>query len=1081
MDATEASGSNAHASPEIAESDVKVPPAANARPSMGKRSRAALAATLAAAVALPLGIHLTRGPAPEPQPRAGDDKTAYAPIDAAQAIREAERTGRDVVVTAQHTANSTTWAQPDGLLRTRTYSDTIRAKVGNEWKKIDTTLRRVGGGYAPKAVNDPLLFSGGSSGKQTNTGKTFRSYHRAALQPLAATSDDTPAWSELVRLNVDGHDLVVSWPGPLPAPVVNDSRALYENVRPGIDLLLTARDSGYSHVLIVHSREAAKDPLLDDLDYRLASPSLTFTLNDGSNVVSARDSNGQELAAAPTPYLWDSAGAVKMTEGEPAPTADSAVADTALALPGLAGPQPGTHDAILDATLATDGTLGLAMNTKVLDDPDTVYPVFIDPSFKGHKKNWTLLYRAAPTSSFYNGQNFNDGTNDARVGYEATTGGLSRSVFSFENPSTLYGVTIKSATFRALQTYSWGCSARQYDVWLTGGISSANTWNNQPSWSRVLGSQTNGHGYNATSCPDQWVAVNVKSAAQDAAYGKWASLNLGLRAANEGDTNAWKKFMANGESSPYIETVYNRPPNEPVLSGMKTTPGGVCDYTSPFPSVGLSDITFSAKGSDTDGNLRYVHVKIWPTGDTAHALRDGNYTPTSDGTVTVPVPSASFTDGKTYTWTAWSIDTEGATSAWGPAGTTAYCQFTVDKTAPASPTVSSTIYPPSGDDFSTWSTVLHRTPGLFKFSVNNNPDVVKYEYSFNAPNYAQIIDLSVAGSDAEKELTPPLAGPNTLYVRVRDKAGNVSAPRTYAFFVRPLPGKDKPGDASGDGTPDLYAVDDKGNLQLYAAQAGDIDSGLPASYTTEGGTPEPVEGHWTGALLSHHSDWFPGDGITDMLARVDGELYVYPGDGYGSFDIHQRIPVLLPPGAPSPATLDQIVAIGDATGDGQLDAMATTTSGDLWAFTGYTGASFEQATRLISGSWADRDIFVAGDISGDGVLDLVFRNNTAGELRLRQGKPAASGGTDLMSLSSAAASATPTDPVYSLAAGWGPASITLFMGTPDASGDGIPDFWAMYKTGNVRFYRGGRTSHEASYGNVIQTGDDLWTDKVAFG
>ncbi|MEU6980747.1 MULTISPECIES: hypothetical protein [unclassified Streptomyces] len=47
--------------------------------------------------------------------------------------------------------------------------------------------------------------------------------------------------------------------------------------------------------------------------------------------------------------------------------------------------------------------------------------------------------------------------------------------------------------------------------------------------------------------------------------------------------------------------------------------------------------------------------------------------------------------------------------------------------------------------------------------------------------------------------------------------------------------------------------------------------------------------------------------------------------------------------------------------------------------------------------------------------------------------------------------------------------------------DGIPDFWAMYKTGNVRFYRGGRTSHQASYGNVIQTGDDLWTDKVTFG
>ncbi|MFD7978732.1 DNRLRE domain-containing protein [Streptomyces sp. NPDC059071] len=1088
MDATSTSGSNKTTTPGSTESGATPPYAEKATRTPGKRIRVALAAVLAAALTIPVAVHLATGPNTEPAPPTADTKAAREPVDAAEAVQQARRTGKDVIVTAQHTANSTTWAQPDGLLRTRTYSDTIRAKVGDTWKPVDTTLHRVDGGYAPKAVNDPLVFSGGSSGRPAGSraNRAAGSVHRPALQPAASTADDGQAWSELVRLSLEGHDLVVSWPGSLPTPTVEGSRALYENVRPGIDLLLTARDSGYSHVLIVHHREAAQDPLLADLNYRLSSASLKFTLDGTSNVVSARDAAGQELAAAPTPYLWDSAGVVKTTTGEATPTAAPAVAATALALPGLAGPQPGSHDAVLDASLSGDGKLGLAVNTKVLADPDTVYPVFIDPSFKGRKKNWTLLYEKAPNSSFYNGQNFNDGTNDARMGYEATTGGLSRSVFNFEHSSTLYGVTVKSATFRALQTYSWGCSARQYNIWSTTAISSVHTWNNQPTWNRVVGSQTNGHGYNATSCPDSWVAVDIKSVAQEAATKKWPQISLGLRAANESDTNAWKKFMANGESSPYIEIVYNRPPNEPTLSAMKTTPGGGCDYTSPFPSIGLSDITFSAKGTDTDGNLRYVHIKIWPTGDSAHPIRDTNYSPTSDGTATVTVPSATFLDGKTYTWTAWSVDSEGATSAWGPAGTTAYCQFLVDKTAPASPTVSSdNHYPPSGDDFSTWSKVTHGTPGLFKFSVNNNPDVVKYEYSFNAPNYAQVVDLNISpykpGVDVEKELSPPLAGPNTLYVRVRDKAGNVSAPRTYAFFVRPRPGKDAPGDASGDNIPDIYAVDNKGDLQLYASQAGDIDSGMPASYTTENGTPEPVEGHWTGALLSHHSDWFPGDGITDMLARIDGGLYVYPGDGYGSFDIHQRIPVLLPAGAPSPASFDQIVAIGDATGDGQLDAMATTTSGDLWAFTGYTGASFEQATRLTSGAWTDRDIFVAGDISGDGVLDLVFRNNSAGELRLRQGKPAATGGTDLMSLSSAAASATPTDPVYSLAPGWQPTEITLFMGTPDASGDGIPDFWAMYKTGNVRFYRGGRTSHQASYGNVIQTGDDMWTDKVAFG
>lgn len=1045
----------------------------------GKRGYAALAALLALAVAVPLGVHFAAQDPKPAAPRAAHDKATQHPLSAAEAAREAKRTGKDVEATADRTANSTTWAQPDGLMRMRTYSDTIRAKVDGEWKKIDTTLQRVKGGYAPRAVNDTLLFSAGSAPVSSDgRDRASRTNSRTPLRTAAVGTDDNRSWSELVRLTVDGHDLVVSWPGPLPTPTVEGPRALYENVRPGIDLLLTARDSGYSHVLIVRTREAAGDPLLADLDYRLTSPTLTFTLNEGSHVVSARDNTGQEVAAAPTPYLWDSAGAVKATIGEPAaPSPDPAVSDTALTLPGLAGPQPGSHESALGATLSTDGVLDLGVNAKVLADPDTVYPVFIDPSFKGHKKNWTLLYQKAPSSSFWNGQNFNDGTNEARVGYESDTGGLSRSVFTFEHSSKLYGATVKSSYFRVLQTYSWGCAARQYNIHLTNTISSTTNWNNfqGATWGSVVGNVTNGHGYRSDTCPDKWVAVRIDQAARDAAAKKWPSITLGLRAANEGDTAAWKKFMANGESSPYIETVYNHPPNEPTQQAMTSVPGGVCDTMSPPVTIGKSDITFNVTGTDPDGNLQYVHLKVWPTGYPDTPVFDEDKEPASNGVISERIPWGKFTPGKAYSWSAWTKDTEGGVSGYGPAGTSVFCQFTVDHTAPGSPTVTSAQFPPPGKDLNQWSTVPFGTAGDFIIGGGDDTSVVKYEYAFNGGTYATNPPLTTTGGAAvTKSLTPPMTGVNFLYAWAVDAAGNRSpTPTKYVFYVTPRKIPDPPGDLTGDGSPDLLAIDTEGKLRNYPAElAGDVHIHMPGAHSAG---DVLIESYWihptnqTPALISHAGDWYPGDGVNDILARMpDGKLYLYPGDGYGTFNIDERLDVLLPTGAPNPSTLTQIAVTSDVTGDGLPDMFARAGT-QLWAFTGYTGGSFKEAKLLSSTGWDTRDIVTVADITGDGIADLLARTEETGRgLLLRHGKAAAAGGVDLNSLATAAASGTGREEVYGTT-GWNRAAVPLIKGTPDATKDGIPDIWAVSAAdGYLRFYPGGRTAHGTP--TVVGTG-----------
>ncbi|TQK52559.1 hypothetical protein FBY35_3001 [Streptomyces sp. SLBN-118] len=1073
--------------PAVAVSDGQLPAfAKELKRTRRRRGYAALAALLAVVIAVPVGVHLSGERSPKPSPRAGDDRARKRPVDAPEAIRQARQTGKDVQVTAQHTANSTTWARPDGLLRTRTYSATIRAKVGDEWKPIDTTLQRVEGGYAPKAVNDPLLFSAGSAGGPAK--RASRATLRSSLAQTSAGASEEGTWSELVRLNSDGHELVVSWPGPLPQPVVDGSRALYENVRPGIDLLLTARDSGYSHILILHTREAASDPLLSELNYRLSSPDLKFRLDADSDVVSAIDSNGEEVASAPTPYAWDSAGEIRATIGEPAPSPAPDVSDTAIGLPGLAGPQPGSHDSVLNASLDGNNTLGLAVNKKLLTEPEMVYPVFIDPSFTGHKKNWTLLYAKYPSSSFYNGLNFNDGTNDARVGYESDSGGLSRSVFTFEFDSKLHGANVKSATFRALQTYSWGCAARQYNLHLTSAISSASTWNNQPSWGSAINSATTGYGYKATTCPDNWVALDIKPEAQQAATSKWTAITLGLRAANESSAEYWKKFLANGESSPSIEVVYNRAPNEPTGSLMKTFPGGTCDYTSPYISIGKSDITFTASASDADGNLKYLHLKVWRTGYASTPLHDADHATNSTGAMTAfTMPWASFTHGVTYSWSVYSKDAEGATSAWGPPYTTAICQFTVDHTAPSTPEVESASFPPSGDDSDVWSTVTFGTAGQFTFKPNGTATEVKeYQYSFNTAFDKKALPDPAKGGDAVVTLKPPHAGPSVLYVRSADSSGNISGVRKYQFNVKPDPDPDAAGDVTGDGVPDVYTIDPTGNLALYAKTLGTdrLHFSMPAAYTTADGPAKAVaDGYWSGALITHNGDWLPGDGIQDLVARIDGEIYVYPGDGYGGFDVNERRKVLLPTGAPAASSLSQILSVGDVTGDGRPDMLATAGSA-LWAFTGYTGVSFQTATQLSGDDWTLRDLVYVGQVAGDAAADLVYRTDTTGRVFLRKGKIHSSGtGTNLFSFAVQTASADGIDFIYG-SSGWHVADIPIVIGSPDVTGDSIPDVWALRSDGNAVIYLGSSTVALSTTNmfNIINSSvGTTWTGYTAIG
>ncbi|MFF4353843.1 DNRLRE domain-containing protein [Streptomyces sp. NPDC001530] len=1147
----------------------------------GRRTSAALLATAVATTGI-----VYAGLRPDSDAKgggAGHDRSAKT-VTEATAINQAARTGKPVEVTSARTTHSTTWARPDGLMMKQLYSSPIRAKVGGEWKKIDPNLHRTKDGWEPAATNTRMVFSAGSAahGQQRASRSTTR---RISLLKGAATADTgTP----LVTLHVgDGaYDIQLTWPGAVPTPIIDGNRALYPEIFPGGDLVLTADDDGFGQLIVLKNRQAASDPHVQQLVYGLHSAELTFRLDPASGIISAENPYGEEVAVSPTPLMWDSSGAPADTDGDVGETAqptepespdpsDSAAPDPSdtptataedpvesdeqsdtdvealpsasdgpeptvsesplpsapaeptpepsqtgpaatLSLPSLDGPSPDSHGDLVETDLSA-GQWTITPGQDFLTDPATTYPVFIDPSVKKHTQNWTTAYNRHPKATFYNGKGFNrGGTHEARVGFESDTWGTSRSFFNISFDKDLKGTKITSAKLRMLETYSWSCSARSMSVHLTSEINSHTNWRNAPKLhdGNKLATKSFAHGWKASSCRDAYEAFDVKKGAQKTADEGDDTITFGLRARDEHSQYAWKKFQANGDNAPVLELVYNRKPTI-VPNSLDLGPDAKCTTTKPYVRMGSADLTFTAKATDKDKNLNYLDFDLWPTGkwDTSGDLLDstgkvsvGGDTDTALRT-TKGFSTSSLKSGTTYSWRVRAVDDAGSSSAYQPTKTP--CRFVLDVDAPRPPKVSSADFPNAdgsengfgndGED-ANWSTKKFGTPGTFTVRALNT-DVVRYEYGFNSPSYPFHIDRT-AGTATSVSATisnakPPAAGPNVLYIRTIDSAGNASDPTRYFFYVTPRDQADAAGDFTGDKMPDLMVVTDGGNLALYPSQAdkddltkatGDLDYSMPGAYQVNPDKDPngdelppyaaPPKGHFKDALITHNGDIYGGDGLQDLVVRLGSKLWVYPGDGYGAVNIDKRREILLPDGAPSPTTFTQIVSAGDATGDGRTDFFATI-GDELWVFTGYHGATIDQATRLWASGWTSRDLVTVQDITGDGVTDVVYRSDTSAQLKLRTGIAASGGGVKLDSLASAGNSAGGDDSTYG-SAGWSTASIPLLIGTPDANGDSVPDIWAVRSDGSVRFYPGGKTVLSGS-GTEIIAAKDYWKTRIAIG
>ncbi|MFF2542646.1 LamG-like jellyroll fold domain-containing protein [Kitasatospora sp. NPDC058063] len=763
------------------------------------------------------------------------------------AVKDAARSGKPVEVLAKRSETSDTVAQPDGKLKTTTYVQPKRVRKNGAWVDLDPTLQTLpGGAVAPKGSTADLRFSGGGSGP-------------------------------LVTMARAGKELKLSWPKPLPKPKVNGATAEYASILPDVDLRLSATRTGFTQVIVVHTAEAAKNPELDQLRLGLQGTGLTVG-QEADGTLKAKDpSGGGTVFEAPVPVMWDSSKPAAVTPDTPATAtpnaapnapanapaaapktlkaAPQAEAPAAAPAPGAPAAGPGDLAAAgygdlpgegakmtrLKVDLPKDG-LVLSPDQGMLDAADTVYPVMIDPAWNTpHAGDWAGVSRSYPNQAYWHFTYNSSYVHDWGVGYCGDTSrcaptDVKRAFFQVSNP--FVGKQILSATFGTYESWSYSCDARPVELWNTGYISPGLNWNGQNAsgfWSRYLQTINTAKGWSG-SCPGGWLEYGedgaVRNLVQDAANWGWPTISFGLKAQNEGDTLAWKRFTDDA----YLSVYYNLRPNQIPMSDMTMSPGSVCQY----PGIKINKMPqVTTRASDPDGEAIGVQFAVgwndgsglrrrwWSTGS-EDAAPGWDTFKASGSMFSWPLPTG-LPQNLQLDWEARAWD--GA--QWGPwssDGDPTGCYFIVDTSAPDGPAITSDAYPGSKDA----TAALPWTDGVGKngyFTLKSAAtDVVKYQWGLDTSPSAANEIATGGGAGQTVRVQPQTAGVHFLSARAVDGAGNASQPETYYFNV-----------LSGQTQRTGWSMDDAAGGTSVAGTGGSFEATL-GSGTTPGAPGHLAEG-----------------------------------------------------------------------------------------------------------------------------------------------------------------------------------------------------------------------------------------------
>ncbi|AEV86070.1 Wall-associated protein [Actinoplanes sp. SE50] len=728
--------------------------------------------------------------------------------DKVSAFLAAQATGRDILVTGETSATTLTYVRPDGSLRSEVTPAPVRVRQRDgSWAGVDYHLVKVGGGYAPRVSPANVVFSAGGDGP-------------------AVTLDNG-------RRAVD-----LRWAKSLPAPAISGNSAVYQ-LTDNEQLVLTATSDGFEQSLKLLARPAGVPKLR--LGFDATGMTMVADGTGGYRFVATESGRATStvLYTMPTPRMYSS----QVINEE--------------------------HTQIqrVPVTLATDtdGTqyVDLSAGKSFLDDPATVYPVWIDPAVSSVSRYGDTYVTEADSDSHVS-------DSDLRIG-NSTNGNIRRSLVRFNTTGSIpAGAHVTSAALKLWTNYSGTCSARSmaaYPITENYTMTSA-TWANQPSYSTssaYSASSSFAFGNEDLGCANGTGTVPVTNMVQAWVSGKLADYGMLLKAGSETDTTYTKYFCAmnvdaTGATSctssahyPTMSVVYNTYPGTPgSVTFSPRVAGTTSDSNTGGARIFSTSLTpkFSAKLANADGGKVTLQVKLSHdvnnTGEGTGEITTLTSTAVTPGsTATVAVPAGVLTNNTHVMYQTRARVTNGAGgydySAWTPASlsATTATKFLLNTDTPAEPSIACGAYPAG-----TWTAQVGATTSC---AIDTTAaDGAGYYWGLDdpsAPNLAA--DSSNTGAAVTVSTIATTPGWHTLYARSRDTALHLSTGTTAYIFgvgaggvLSPEPGASTAkGVALSASTGSAYTGV---TYQWAAGTTGTTWTDLPTADVTPAGSSTPI-------------------------------------------------------------------------------------------------------------------------------------------------------------------------------------------------------------------------------------------------